>query len=300
MTPPRGELHIQHPLAEYTSWGVGGPAARFYRPADLADLSLFLQTLPENEPLTWLGLGSNVLIRDGGVLGTTLLTLGRLDRLELLENGLVYAEAGVTCAKLAKFCTKNDFGAGAFFAGIPGTVGGALAMNAGAYGGETWPQVEAVDIMNAHGEILQRHASEFKIAYREVQGLAKGEAFVAGYFKFPHGVSAEAQQQIKALMAKRNATQPIGLRSCGSVFRNPPGDFAARLIESAKLKGFCIGGAEVSEKHANFIINGGAASAADIEQLIQTVQSRVRDVHGVQLIPEVHILGVPLNHESSQ
>src|SRR3990167_10260987 len=152
----RGKLYFNHSLARYTSWRVGGRAECFYRPADLLDLQHFLAQLPDHEPITWLGLGSNVLIRDGGIAGTVILTLHGLNQIGLVEPHIIRAEAGVTCAKLAKFCVKAGFENGAFFAGIPGTVGGALAMNAGAFGGETWQQVQQVETINRQGKITQR------------------------------------------------------------------------------------------------------------------------------------------------
>lgn len=286
----KGELAYQHDLSQYTSWRIGGLAERFYRPADLKDLQNFVAQLPREEPLTWLGLGSNVLIRDGGISGTVVLTLSRLNEIQLIEPGLIRAEAGVTCAKLAKFCVKEGLEKGAFFAGIPGTVGGALAMNAGAFGGETWRQVVRVETMNRDGKITEKNLDAFKIAYRHVEGL-NNEYFAAGYFRFDAGDAKRAKSDIQQLLKKRSETQPIGVHSCGSVFRNPPGDFAARLIEATGLKGTKIGDAEVSEKHANFIINHGKATAADVEKLIQLVKDRVKEKHGVELIKEVHIMG---------
>jgi UDP-N-acetylmuramate dehydrogenase len=289
----RGELSYDHNLARYTSWRVGGNAQRFYRPADLKDLQNFLTQLPVDEPLTWLGLGSNVLIRDGGILGTVVLTLNRLNEIDTVSPEIIRAEAGVTCAKLAKFCVKAGFENGAFFAGIPGTVGGALAMNAGAFGGETWRQVQRVETMDRQGKIFQRTADEFKIQYRQVDGL-NGQYFIAGYFRFNRGDAVQAKEAIQQLLKKRNETQPIGTHSCGSVFRNPPGDFAARLIDAAGLKGTRIGDAEVSQKHANFILNHGKATATDVENLIYLVRDRVQEIHGVELTKEVHIIGNPL------
>lgn len=285
-----GQLLLNEPLADYTSWHIGGIARRLYKPANLTDLSAFLSTLPDNEPLTWLGLGSNVLIRDGGVNGTVILTLGALSELSLSPENIVRAEAGVTCAKLAKFCAKEHFSEGAFFAGIPGTVGGALAMNAGAFGGETWTHVVAVETIDKKGRIRKRLLKDFQVGYREVKGLLD-EWFVAGHFCFPKGDVEKTQQTIKALLKKRSETQPIGLLSCGSVFRNPPGDYAARLIEACGLKGKKIGGACVSTKHANFIINSDHATAHDVEQLIQWVQDTVQQQTGVLLIKECHFIG---------
>lgn len=287
----RGELHHNAPLAKHTSWHVGGKARQAYKPADLQDLSTFLSTLPPKEPIIWLGLGSNTLIRDGGIDGTVILTQGALKVLERQLDGLVRAEAGVTCAKLAKFCAKNDLEKGAFFAGIPGTVGGALAMNAGAFGGETWEYVTAVETIDHHGNIQKRTREDFEVTYREVK-RAEDEWFIAGYFAFPLGDGEKAGKDIKELLKKRGSTQPIGEFSCGSVFRNPPGDHAARLIESCGLKGKTIGGAVVSPKHANFIINKEGATAADLEQLIQCVQETVEKKTGVKLIRECHIVGI--------
>jgi UDP-N-acetylmuramate dehydrogenase len=286
----RGILKQNESLARYTSWHVGGVARQTYRPADLQDLREFILTLPDNENIVWLGLGSNVLIRDGGIPGTVILTQGRLNRIEQIEKNIIRAEAGVTCAKMAKFCTKLGYPEGAFFAGVPGTIGGALAMNASAFGGETWPYVVAVETVNRKGEVRLREKKDFKIGYREVTRPAD-EWFGAGHFLFKEGSVEEAAQKIRELLRQRSATQPIGEFNCGSVFRNPPGDFAARLIEASGLKGFCLGNAWISKKHANFIINGGKATAKEIETLISFVQKSVEEKQGVRLIPEVHIIG---------
>jgi len=284
-----GELLVDYPLAKHTSWHVGGKAKQCYRPQNLADLQIFLQQLSDVEPLTWLGLGSNVLIRDGGIDGTTILTLNRLNALSL-ENNRIRAEAGVTCAKLSKFCVNHSFASGAFFAGIPGTVGGALAMNAGAFGGETWRYVEAVEMVNRAGEIIRRSPTEFHVQYREVK-RDPDEFFAAGIFCFPTGDINQGKENIRELLQKRNSTQPIGTFSCGSVFRNPEGDYAGRLVEKTGLKGYKLGNAQVSEVHANFILNNGQATAAQIEQLINYVREQVWQHQGVQLNPEVHIIG---------
>lgn len=290
----RGILRLNEPLARYTSWHVGGPARQTYRPADVADLVGFLKTLGADESLTWLGLGSNVLIRDGGIEGTVIITQNRLNKIESVDQNVVRAEAGVTCAKMAKHCTKLGFKEAAFFAGVPGTVGGALAMNAGAFGGETWRHVVAVETIDRQGEIKIRPPHDFKVSYREVV-RPQDEWIVAGHFVFAVGNANDATDAIRALLRKRSLTQPIGEFSCGSVFRNPPGDHAARLIEVAGLKGLRQGDAWVSEKHANFIINGGKATAFDIETLIHLVRDRVEAAHGIQLTPEVHILGLREN-----
>lgn len=286
----RGELKLEEPLDSYNSWHVGGRAQRLYKPADLADLSVFMAGMASEEKLFWLGLGSNVLIRDEGLSGTVILTLGALKEIALTESGVIRAEAGVPCAKLAKFAVKNQLAESAFFAGIPGTVGGALAMNAGAYGDETWRHVRAVETINRAGKIQRRLPGEFQIGYRQVIGPVD-EWFAAGYFSFPHDRENTCGQILKDLLHKRNDAQPIGEFSCGSVFRNPPGHYAAQLITNCGLKGQRIGGAWVSTKHANFIINGGEASASDIEKLIILIQTIVKRETGVELTPECHFLG---------
>jgi UDP-N-acetylmuramate dehydrogenase len=287
----RGILLEQEPLSHYTTLRVGGPAARLYKPADLADLSLFLKQLPLSEPLLWLGLGSNALIRDAGFSGTVILTQGRLKEIALLDPNTIRVEAGVSCASMARFCARNQLSGGEFWAGIPGTMGGALRMNAGCHGGETWDWVTSVQTINRNGEILSRKPQEFDIAYRQVKGIGE-EAFVSATCQLPSGDKEEALQQIKKLLQHRADTQPTSTCNCGSVFRNPPQNYAAKLIESCGLKGIRLGGAQVSEKHANFIINDqGSASASAIELLIDMVQAKVAHQTGVLLIPEVHLIG---------
>lgn len=286
-----GTLLHQEPLASYTTWRVGGPAAQLYKPAHLADLSLFLRTRPQNQPLLWLGLGSNSLIRDAGFAGTVILTQGCLKEMVLVDSNKVKVEAGVSCASMARFCARNHLAGGEFWAGIPGTMGGALRMNAGCHGGETWQSVVEVETMTRDGQIRVRKPSDFDIAYRHVSGLLD-EWFVSATFELTAGDKDKSLQQIKQLLEHRANTQPTNEYNCGSVFRNPPGDFAARLIESCDLKGFRLGGAMVSTKHANFIINHqGEATASDIEALIHLVHTRVYERTSIELMPEVHFIG---------
>ncbi|HUH00210.1 MAG TPA: UDP-N-acetylmuramate dehydrogenase [Gammaproteobacteria bacterium] len=288
---PRGELKRDEPMARHTSWRAGGPADTWYRPADLDDLAGFLADLPPTVPVTWVGLGSNLLVRDGGLRGVVIATHGVLARMDRSGERGILAETGVPCAKIARSCARWGLGAGEFFAGIPGTLGGALAMNAGAFGGETWSYVRSVETLDRAGVRRRRARAEYRVGYRSVDG-PPGEWFIAAELEFPAG-RPTTQASIRELLVKRNATQPIGLPSCGSVFTNPPGDHAARLIEAAGLKGFRIGAAEVSPKHANFVINTGGATAADIEALIGHVAAEVARVHGVRLEAEVRIVGEP-------
>jgi UDP-N-acetylmuramate dehydrogenase len=286
----RGHLLHGVTLAGYTSWRVGGPAERLYCPAGREDLLVFLQSLPEDEPLLWLGLGSNLLVRDGGVRGTVIYTRG-LNGLRRMEDRLeVYAEAGVPCAHVARFCAGQGLTGAEFLAGIPGTMGGALAMNAGAFGGETWGITSGVETVDRHGMVRRRGRNEFDIGYRHARG-AEGEWFLAVRVRLNDGDGTGSRAAIRELLARRGASQPVNQPSCGSVFRNPPGDFAARLIESCGLKGYRSGGAEVSEKHANFIVNTGQATAADIETLIGHIQAEVEKRCGVRLQTEVRVVG---------
>lgn len=281
-------VRIGEPLSRHTSWHVGGPADIFFMPRDRADLIAFLKILPPEVPLLWLGLGSNLLVRDGGVRGVVIATRDALLALERRGEREVYAEAGVPCAKLARQCARWDLGPAEFFSGIPGTVGGALAMNAGAFGGETWRQVINVETVDRRGTVRERSREEFHIGYRHVEQPANDEWFLAAKFHFE---ARSSEEGTRALLERRKQTQPIGEWSCGSVFTNPPGDHAARLIEAAGLKGLRIGGAVVSTKHANFILNEGEATARDIEMLIRQVQQEVERKHGCTLTPECRIVG---------
>lgn len=294
MTTPlgiQGQWLLNESLADYTTWRVGGPARFLFKPAGIQDLVHFFKTHPSTDPLLWLGLGSNSLIRDSGFEGTVILTQGALNGLELIGDDLIRVEAGVSCAKMARFSARNGSAGGEFWAGIPGTMGGALRMNAGCFQGETWNFVVEVETITRTGEIRRRKPSDFNIAYRHVDGLAD-EWFVAATCQLRPGDKATSLAMIKALLDRRAETQPTSEYNCGSVFRNPPDDHAARLIESCGLKGYVKGGASVSGKHANFIINqDGKASSDDIEGLIAHVHQTVLEQTGIHLIREVHILG---------
>jgi UDP-N-acetylmuramate dehydrogenase len=280
------------PMRKYTSWRAGGMADRMYQPADVDDLLAFLRSIPDGEPLYMVGLGSNLLVRDGGLRGTVLMLHGTLGGLHIELDGSVYAEAGVPGAKLARFAARHNLQGAEFFVGIPGTLGGMLAMNAGCYGSETWEKVLRVQTMNRRGEVHVRTPADYEIGYRHVALREPSEEwFVAAWLQFPKGEGETSLQEIKALLNKRIKSQPLNLPNAGSVFRNPPGDHAARLIQECGLKGRQIGGAQVSEKHANFIVNTGNATAEDIESLILEVQGVVLQKTGIKLHPEVRIVG---------
>jgi UDP-N-acetylmuramate dehydrogenase len=290
----RGELERDEPMSRYVSWRTGGPADRLYVPADLEDLGHFLRQLPAEEPLLFIGLGSNLLVRDGGWRGTVVVTHAAARR-PRLDGELIYAEAGVASPKVARFAALHARQGAEFLAGVPGCVGGALAMNAGCYGGETWDIVERVATIDRCGTLAERARSEFDIGYRHcAPSGAREEWFAAAWFRLQPGDGETSRAVMKELLARRIATQPLSLPNAGSVFRNPPGDHAARLIEACGLKGLARGAARVSEKHANFIVNPqGAARAADIEWLIGHVQRVVYRMKGIVLQAEVRIVGEP-------
>jgi UDP-N-acetylmuramate dehydrogenase len=286
------ELNLNEPMARHTSWRVGGPADLFFRPRSIESLSRFLQELPPATAVTWIGLGSNLLVRDGGIRGAVVSTSALPKEFTAQGDGLARCSAALPCATLAKRCARLAIGPAAFFAGIPGSVGGALAMNAGAFGGATWDRVSSVGTIDRQGSVRARSRGDFAVAYRSVSGPA-GEWFLDAVFAFSpvESTAATESDAIRALLRERAEKQPLGLPSAGSVFRNPEGSHAGELIERAGLKGLREGGAVVADKHANFIINTGTASAADIETLIAEVRRRVNEATGVTLEPEVRIVG---------
>lgn len=305
----RGELRTGEPMARHVSWRAGGPARRSYAPADLEDLALFLRGLPGGEPVCMVGLGSNLLVRDGGFAGTVIFThraLRDTQCTETAEGGEIRVQAGVACPKVARLAALHGLAGAEFLAGIPGTIGGALAMNAGCYGGETWNLVARVQTIDRAGMLHERTPQHYTIAYRSVERRCRQmssvpgdearagggeEWFVAATLRLPRGDGPRARARIRELLAQRIAAQPLGMPNAGSVFRNPPGDHAARMIEACGLKGKTIGGASISQKHANFIVNNGGATAADIEALIAQARAAVLERFGVELEREVRVIG---------
>jgi len=301
----RGRFLYNEPMKKYVSWRAGGAAQRVYIPADLEDLIWLVRSVSAHEDIHMVGLGSNLLVRDGGVAGVVILLHGVLKKLAIesrthglppapedVDTALVYAQAGVVAPKLARYAANHDLVGGEFWAGIPGTVGGAIAMNAGCYGSETWDKLVQVQTLDRQGQLNERRPDEYVTGYRHVAlKHAHEEWFIGGWFRLARGDGAASREKIKELLKKRIETQPLNLPNAGSVFRNPPGDYAARLIESCKLKGFRIGDAQVSEKHANFIVNLGRATATDIERLIEHVEDSVEARTNVRLMREIRIIG---------
>ena len=286
----KNTIHHDIELKDFNSWKVGGRAEQFIICDEKEILTDFIKKKKIKLPITLVGLGSNLLVRDGGIKGTVIVMNGGLRKIND-DDGMIYSEAGVSCSKLSKFTAKNGLADSAFFSGIPGTIGGALAMNAGCYGSETWDYVQKVLMINLNGDQVERNKSDFNISYRQVINNNKDEFFLAAWFKFPKGDKEESEKRIKELLAHRKETQPLNWPTAGSTFRNPKDNFAAKLIEDCGLKGYQIGGAQVSEKHANFIINLGNASALDIENIITYIQKVVFEKKNIQLLREIRIIG---------
>jgi len=304
----RGELRHGESMARHVSWRAGGVVQSAYFPADLADLQGFLRSLPASEPVVMVGLGSNLLVRDGGLPGTAIFTHRALRDLNMAPDadGLtIHAQAGVAAPKVARYAARHGLAGAEFLAGIPGTVGGALAMNAGCYGGETWGIVTAVTTVDRSGRLRSRPQSDYQVRYRHVHlrpadgpeaDLAaplasRDEWFVAATFHLRRGDTEKSRSLIRDLLEQRIRSQPLDHPNAGSVFRNPPGAYAARLIEDCGLKGKMVGGAMISPKHANFIVNLGHARAVDIETLIELARASVYRKFGVLLEQEVRIMG---------
>jgi UDP-N-acetylmuramate dehydrogenase len=287
-----GRVRYDEPMSAHTSWHAGGPADVFFSPRDADDLAAFLHLLPPDVKLYWVGLGSNLLVREGGMRGVVIATPGAFTRIERRSQTRIYCEASVPCARIARLCVNWGLGQGEFFSGIPGTLGGALAMNAGAFGDETWRHVISVQTIDRRCQRRVRHGKDFAVGYRRIEWPADAaeEWFLSAELQF-EALASEQSHSVQSLLQRRRETQPTGVWSCGSVFQNPPGDHAARLIEAAGLKGYRIGDAAVSDKHANFILNLGKARASELEQLIRHVQQTVQRTHGVLLEPEVRIIG---------
>jgi len=280
------------PMARHTSLRVGGPVDALATPADRAELAALLSLCKRRGwPQRVLGSGFNLLVRDEGLDGVAI-RLSRFRALVVLPGPRVHAEAGVSHASLTGLCARQGLAGLEFGAGIPGTVGGWLAMNAGIGTREVRDVVESVELL-VPGEQATRtvEAGALEFRYRELRSTAPGAVLVAARFVVEPSSPEAVQHAMDELLARRTATQPLDVPSCGSVFKNPEGDFAGRLIEQAGLKGEREGGAEISTIHANFIVNRGGARACDVLALIERARRSVAEHSGVMLEPEVRILG---------
>ncbi len=285
-----GVLLHDEPMSKHTTWRVGGKAEMYFVPKDKAALVQLMCQLPSNIPVFWFGLGSNLLVRDGGIPGMVICTLKSLGLIERVSEDTVYAQAGVTSAKLAKYCARHGLEGAEFLAGIPGSFGGAVAMNAGAFGGDTWTMIKRIECLDRDGNIRWYNKDEIDHAYRHV-ALPNESWIVGAEIKLTPIKGLDLARRIRELLKTRGVSQPVQTANAGSVFKNPENDHAARLLEQAELKGTRIGGAHFSEKHANFIVNDGTASAIEIESLIEVGQKTVQARFGVLLSPEVRIVG---------
>jgi len=287
----KGQLLEHEPMSRHTSWRTGGVADYFYTPANKTDLILLLKQLPQQIPIYWVGLGSNLLVRDGGFQGMVIRTSKGLDAIELKSPQQLYVESGVPCAKVARIAARNNLTGVEFLAGVPGSFGGALAMNAGAFGGETWEWVESIECVDRNGQCSNLTSENVKFGYRNVD-LPENHWVLGGVLGLEIAESNyNGKDRIRSLLDQRSASQPIQSANAGSVFRNPTGDFAARLIEEAGLKGRTVGDAEISSVHANFIVNRGNATSGDIERLIDIARDRVQQHSGIELDLEVRLIG---------
>ena len=276
-------LKFNEPMSKHCSLRSGGVTSEFFQPFDIQELSNFLKN--NTRLILMVGLGSNLLVRDKGFNGVTIHTKN-FKELDISDN-LIDSGAGTSLAKLSRFALSNSRYGAEFLSAIPGSVGGALAMNAGAFGSEIWQYVVSVKTMSFSGEINERFPSDYKISYRSTIHKNDNEFFVSAVFNFN---LKEQNDNVADLLHKRNSSQPIGLPSCGSVFKNPKNHFAAKLIESSGLKGYCIGGACVSKKHANYIINQDNASSQDIENLIAHIQETIQNKYNIELETEIIII----------
>lgn len=286
----RGQILFDEDMSRHTTWRLGGPADIYFVPADMADLQAFLHQYDDIK-VYFIGLGSNLLVRDAGVRGAVINMTNAIANVEEVKEGLLRIDAGVPCAIVSRKIRDLGYIGLEFMSGIPGTIGGALAMNAGAHCADTWSHVQTVTTIDRHGSISMRDKSDFDISYRTVLGLRENEWFLSADFTLQKGDLVESKNKVKDLLEYRSNTQPTKLPNAGSVFKNPDNTHAAKLIEEAGLKGFCLGGACVSDKHANFIVNMGEAKAADIENLIEMIQEKIKEKFNIQLTPEVRIIG---------
>ena len=284
----RGRLRKNVSLKDYNTWKVGGKAEYLYEPFNLEDLRLFFELL-ENTPIILLGNGSNVLIRDGGINGCVICLKNTLNNYFVKDEEYIF-EAGLSCMKMAQITARENYEGLEHLCGIPGSLGGALAMNAGCYGGNIWDHVSTVSLINNDGEIIKKNKNDFIIGYRNTS-LEENNFFISAVFKLRKNKLKNSLEKIKEFLQDRRSKQPTGLLSCGSVFKNPKNLYAAKLIESIGLKGYKIGGACISEKHANFIISDKSTKSIDIEKLINFTQKEVFKKKEVVLETEVKFIG---------
>jgi UDP-N-acetylmuramate dehydrogenase len=284
----RGRIAINEPVAPYTTFRIGGPADIYLEPIDKKDaLALIRHLEAEHVPYFLMGNGSNILVSDAGISGAVV-NLERGFNYLKFDSGVVTAGAGVKLAKFVDFCIQHGRRGAEMLSGIPGTLGGAIIMNAGAYGGEISDYMLAVELIR-DGELLQITKDEGGFAYRTSR--LQGNVVLEGTFEFPEGPPDEMKMTRREMLLKRNASQPVKWPNAGSIFKNPPGDYAARLIQECGLKGRRVGGAQISDLHANFIINTDGATASDVIELMKIAREAVRERFDVELEAEIKLVG---------
>lgn len=285
----RGRIALNEPLAGYTTFRIGGPADIYLEPVDKEDaLALIRYLRAENLPYVLMGNGSNILISDEGVYGAVVNLESGFSYARVEPDGSITGGAGIRLAKFVDFCIRNGRGGAEMLAGIPGTLGGAVIMNAGAYGGEISDHMRWVELIRGD-RLIRVSRDQGGFAYRT--SALVGDVILQAAFNFPDGVPEEMKKIRRQTMTKRNTSQPVQWPNAGSIFKNPPGDHAARLIQECGLKGSRCGGAEISELHANFIVNRGDATATDVLSLIRVARQAVREKFNVELELEIKLVG---------
>lgn len=295
----RGRIRGDAPLADFTWFRVGGPAEVLFVPADEADLAYFLANIPAHLPLTVIGLASNLLVRDEGVPGIVIRLTRGFTGIEIEDGYRVRAGAAAPDVKVARAAAEAGIAGLAFLRGIPGSIGGALRMNGGAYGGETKDVLVEARALTRRGDPITFSNADMGFSYRH-SAVPEDVIFVEGLFQGRQGERGEIQREMDAITEARGETQPVGTRTGGSTFKNPPGQKAWQLIDAAGCRGLKVGGAQVSELHCNFLINTGDATASDIETLGETVRRRVKETSGVDLEWEIKRIGIAASaHEGT-
>jgi UDP-N-acetylmuramate dehydrogenase len=285
----RGRIALSEPMAKYTTFRIGGPADIYLDPLDKEDaLALIRYLHREKIPYFLMGNGSNILISDEGITGAVVNLEVGFNYMRLEDDGTIVAGAGVKLAKFVDFCIGNGKGGAEMLAGIPGTLGGAVIMNAGAYGGEISDYMVSVELIRGD-RLVGISKQEGGFAYRTSN--LQGDVILEAVFDFPAGIPETMKVVRRETMLKRNSSQPVQWPNAGSIFKNPPGDYAARLIQECGLKGERVGGAAISEQHANFIVNLEGATARDVRALIERARCAVRERFGVELELEIKLVG---------
>lgn len=281
----------QELLCNHTTFRIGGPALHYLIPESVEEVVEALAFAKSKQlPFYILGKGSNMLFSDEGYPGVVIEIGKGLEHMDIQKEGTVVAQAGISLAVMASRLAKDGLEGFAFASGIPGTLGGAIAMNAGAYGGEIKDSIESAKVVTEQGDIIELTKDQLELGYRTSIIQKKSYIVLEGKFHFAHGNTDSIQEEMRELNRKRREKQPLEFPSAGSTFKRPEGYFAGKLIEDAGLRGYRVGDAQVSEKHCGFVINRGQATAAEVQQLIQDVQQKVKEKFGVLLEPEVRII----------